>query len=91
MGQALELQHGVDLTVGPAIEEGFYYDCFMGESTLHPEELPVLENKMQEAVKAKYPFQRIVVTRSEALSMFQENKFKATAPMTHWETDCDVD
>lgn len=66
----------MDLTVGPPIEEGFYYDCFMGDKTLHPDELPVIENKMHEAVKAKYPFQRIVVSRQEALGMFQENKFK---------------
>ena len=31
LGQALELEYGVDLTIGPALEEGFYYDCFMGE------------------------------------------------------------
>eukprot|EP00210_Caulerpa_lentillifera_P003105 g2967.t1 len=76
LGLALELEHGVDLTVGPAIDEGFYYDCFMGEKTLHPDELPVLESKMNEAIKAKYPFQRIEVSKPEALSMFQENKFK---------------
>lgn len=76
LGQALELEHGVDLTVGPPIEEGFYYDCFMGDKTLHQEELPLLEAKMLEATKAKYPFQRVVVSRDEALSMFQENKFK---------------
>ena len=76
MGQALELQHSVDLTVGPPIEEGFDYDCFMGDKTLHPDDLTALEEKMQEAAKAKYPFQRIVVSRDEALTMFQENKFK---------------
>lgn len=31
LGQVLELNFGVDLTIGPALEEGFYYDCFMGE------------------------------------------------------------
>jgi len=76
LGQALELQYGVDLTVGPPIEEGFYYDCYMGDRTLHPEDLEVLEGKIDEAVKSKYPFQRIVVSRQEALGMFQENKFK---------------
>jgi len=29
LGQALELEFGVDLTIGPSLEEGFYYDCFM--------------------------------------------------------------
>ena len=76
LGLALELQHGVDLTIGPPIEEGFYYDCFMGDKTLHPDELSAIENRMKDAVNAKYPFQRIVVSRNEALGMFQENKFK---------------
>jgi hypothetical protein len=31
LGQVLELEFGVDLTIGPALEEGFYYDCFMGD------------------------------------------------------------
>ncbi len=31
LGQALELEFGVDLTIGPSLEEGFYYDCFMGD------------------------------------------------------------
>jgi threonyl-tRNA synthetase len=31
LGQVLELEYGVDLTIGPALEEGFYYDCFMGD------------------------------------------------------------
>jgi hypothetical protein len=31
LGEALELEYGVDLTIGPALEEGFYYDCYMGD------------------------------------------------------------
>jgi threonyl-tRNA synthetase len=31
LGQVLELEFGVDLTIGPSLEEGFYYDCFMGD------------------------------------------------------------
>jgi threonyl-tRNA synthetase len=31
LGQVLELEFGVDLTIGPALEEGFYYDCYMGD------------------------------------------------------------
>lgn len=34
LGQALELEYGADLTIGPALEEGFYYDCFIGDRTL---------------------------------------------------------
>ena len=31
LGEALEMEFGVDLTIGPSLEEGFYYDCFMGD------------------------------------------------------------
>jgi hypothetical protein len=31
LGQVLELEYGVDLTIGPSLEEGFYYDCYMGD------------------------------------------------------------
>lgn len=31
LGQALELEFGADLTIGPALEEGFYYDCHLGD------------------------------------------------------------
>jgi hypothetical protein len=32
LGEALEATYGVKLTIGPAIDEGFYYDCYMGEN-----------------------------------------------------------
>ncbi|KAK9814754.1 hypothetical protein WJX72_010977 [[Myrmecia] bisecta] len=77
LGEALELTFGVRLTIGPAIEEGFYYDCYMGENrTLSESEKPLVEKRMEQAVKEKQEFQRVVVTREEALGMFQENKFK---------------
>ena len=34
LGLALELQFGADLTIGPSLEEGYYYDCFLGDRTL---------------------------------------------------------
>lgn len=76
LGQALELEYGVDLTIGPSLEEGFYYDCYMGEHNLQNGDMPSIEKKMAAIVKEAQPFERVVVTREEALSMFQENKFK---------------
>lgn len=76
LGQALELEYGADLTIGPPIEEGFYYDCFMGDKTLHPEDSEVLTKRIDKIIKEKQEFQRAVVTREEALHMFQENPFK---------------
>ena len=76
LGEALELEFGADLTIGPAIEEGFYYDCFLGERTLTPEDANTLKGRMEKIIGEKQEFQRIVVSRAEALEMFEENKFK---------------
>eukprot|EP01026_Neomeris_dumetosa_P069076 TRINITY_DN6808_c0_g2_i1.p1 TRINITY_DN6808_c0_g2~~TRINITY_DN6808_c0_g2_i1.p1 ORF type:complete len:773 (+),score=103.25 TRINITY_DN6808_c0_g2_i1:143-2320(+) len=76
LGQALELEFGVDLTIGPALEEGFYYDCYMGNRTIGDTDRPQIQKRMEAISKESQPFQRIVVTRDEALAMFQENKFK---------------
>ncbi|GLC55278.1 hypothetical protein PLESTB_000967300 [Pleodorina starrii] len=76
LGQVLELEFGVDLTIGPALDEGFYYDCYMGDRTLGEADKGRIEKRYETAVKESQKFQRVVVSRDEALSMFQENKFK---------------
>ncbi len=48
LGEALEACFGVRLTIGPAIEEGFYYDCYMGDRTLTDAERPILEKKLEQ-------------------------------------------
>src|SRR5512143_434528 len=62
------------LAIGPAIEEGFYYD-FDLERTLTPEDLVRIEKKMAELAKAATPITRKNISRAEALSFFQ-NKGK---------------
>ena len=49
LGEALEACFGVRLTIGPAVEEGFYYDCYMGDRTLTDAEKPALEKKIEQA------------------------------------------
>ena len=49
LGEALEACFGVLLTIGPAIEEGFYYDCCMAGRSLTEAERPVLEGKIKQA------------------------------------------
>ena len=51
LGQALELEYGVDLTIGPALEEGFYYDCFMGEKTLLDSDKAKIEARIEASIK----------------------------------------
>src|SRR4051794_3494210 len=65
---ALELFPGVKISIGPAIENGFYYDFDFPEgTTLTEDDLGRLEEKMREHVKADEPFERSDVTVEEAL------------------------
>ncbi|KAK9915530.1 hypothetical protein WJX75_000385 [Coccomyxa subellipsoidea] len=76
LGEALESCFGAKLTIGPALEEGFYYDCYLGDRTLTEADRPVLEKRIEQIVKEKQEFDRVEVSREEALSMFSENPFK---------------
>ncbi len=69
---ALELFPGVKVSIGPAIENGFYYDFDFPEgTTLTEDDLARLEDKMREHIKADEPFERSDVTVEEALELFK--------------------
>lgn len=57
--------------IGPAIENGFYYD-FDLPRTLIPEDLPLLEEKMKAIIKANHPFERAEISAKEALDDFKK-------------------
>lgn len=57
--------------VGPAIENGFYYD-FELPRTLIPEDLPLLEEKMKELIKSDQKFEKAEVAVSEAMEKFRQ-------------------
>lgn len=59
--------------VGPAIENGFYYDIDV-DTKLTPEELVRIEEKMREVIKADQPFCREELTKPEALSLFEKRQ-----------------
>lgn len=72
MAQAVqELYPGTKVAIGPAIEEGFYYD-FDSDKTFGPEELQAIENRMREIIAKNYPFERKELSREEAISLFQQ-------------------
>ncbi len=58
-------------TIGPATEDGFYYD-FDREASFTPEDLEKIEQKMEELVKADLPFIRKDMSRQEAMAFFRE-------------------
>lgn len=63
------------LTIGPAIDDGFYYDIDLEQSIL-PEDFLAIEKKMKEIINKGEEFKRQVVSREEALKIFKGNEFK---------------
>jgi threonyl-tRNA synthetase len=73
MAEALEFFYpGIKLAIGPPIENGFYYDVDFGEHTFSEEDLKKVEKKMLELAKAKNPFIRKEVSKSDAVAYFTE-------------------
>jgi len=72
MAQAVqELYPGTQVTIGPAIENGFYYD-FARDEPFTPEDLEAIEQRMHEIVKRDLPIEREVWERDEAMRVFGE-------------------
>ncbi|BCX82702.1 threonyl-tRNA synthetase [Methylomarinovum caldicuralii] len=73
-----ELYPEAQVTIGPVIEDGFYYD-FAYERPFTPEDLDKIEKKMQELAKAALPVERREVPREEAIEFFrrQGEEYKA--------------
>ncbi|MDB9809357.1 threonine--tRNA ligase [Flavobacteriales bacterium] len=73
MAEALEaLYPGVKLGIGPAIDNGFYYDIDLGDRVLSSDELPKIEQKMKELASQKMSFDRKEVSKEEAIVYFTE-------------------
>ncbi|BDA84915.1 threonine--tRNA ligase [Aureimonas sp. SA4125] len=64
-----EIWPGTQVTIGPVIENGFYYD-FAKETPFTPEDLPVIEKKMAEIIRRNAPFKKEVWTRHKAKEVF---------------------
>src|SRR5215472_14923990 len=73
-----ELYPGTQVTIGPAIADGFYYDFALNEP-FTPDDFPPIEAKMREIVARGEKFVRQVVHRDEAIRFFQDRgeKYKA--------------
>lgn len=76
LGCALESAYGAQLTIGPPLQSGFYYDSYIGNNTYNEEDLKKIDDKANEVCKKKHPFQRLVLSKEEALEMFSNNPFK---------------
>jgi len=76
MAQAvLRLYPDTKLAIGPAIENGFYYD-FDVEKPFGPEDLAAIEKEMKRIVRARYPIEAFDLPREEALALMANNPYK---------------
>jgi threonyl-tRNA synthetase len=75
MAQAiLRIYKDAKLTIGPAIEDGFYYDIDM--EPVSEDDFPKIEAEIQKIIKAKLPVQRKEVSKSEALEFYKDEPYK---------------
>lgn len=58
------------VTIGPTIEDGFYYDFAYQEKSFTPEDLESIEKRMAEIVSEDLPIERVIMTRDEAVQAF---------------------
>lgn len=73
LAQALqELYPGVKLTIGPAIENGFYYDVDFGENKISDNDFKKIEDKMLEIAREKHDFKMRSSTKAEALDFYKK-------------------
>jgi threonyl-tRNA synthetase len=78
MAQAVtQLFPGAKFSIGPAIEDGFYYDFELPDgATFHESDLEQIEARMREIMKADQPFERFEMTPAEALQLFADQPYK---------------
>ena len=73
MAEAIEaLYPGVKLAIGPPIENGFYYDIDFGDHHFSSDHFPKVEQKMTELARQKNSFERIEITKADAISFFKK-------------------
>lgn len=79
VAQALEdLYPGIKLTIGPAIENGFYYDVDFGNQTISEKDFPEIEKRAMEIARGKHDYKMRAVSKADALSLYesQGNEYK---------------
>ena len=76
LAKAIKLIWGdVKFAIGPAIDNGFYYDIDM-EHNITPEDFDAIDNKMREIINSNEDFVRKEVSKQEALELFKEQPYK---------------
>ncbi len=77
LAQAIEeLYPGAKLTIGPAIDNGFYYDVDFGEHVVSDKDFKTIESKMLEIARGKHTFNMRAISKAEALEAYKNNEYK---------------
>ncbi len=76
LGGALESGYGVHLCYGPPTSEGFYYDAYSGSDKFAESDYSSIEKFAEKMIKDKHKFERLVLSKQEALELFAYNPFK---------------
>ncbi|SCM22195.1 threonine--tRNA ligase, putative [Plasmodium chabaudi chabaudi] len=76
LGSSLEKIYGGYLTIGPALNEGFYYDIYLGNNSIVSDDYTKIENEYNKLVKENVEFEKMVCTKEEVLELFKYNPFK---------------
>ena len=75
MAQAIQsLYKDAKLTIGPVVEDGFYYDIDM--EPVSEADFPKIEAEIEKIVKEKLPFERQLVSKAEAMEFYRDEKYK---------------
>ena len=91
MAEAIEaLYPGVKLAIGPPIENGFYYDIDFGNHNFSSDHFPKVEKKMTELARQKNIFERIEISKAEAISYFQEKEDEYKLELLEGLTDGEI-
>ena len=72
----LHFYPNAQLTIGPAIEKGFYYDVDFGDKSIGEGDFAKIEKQMLEFARAKSEFKLRPVTKAEALEVYKDNPYK---------------
>ncbi len=71
----VSLYPSAKLTIGPAVDNGFYYDIDL-DKNITPDDFSAIEKKMKEIINKGEDFKKVVVSREEALKLFKGNEYK---------------
>lgn len=91
MAEAIEATFaGAKFWVGPAVENGFYYDIDLGENKITEEDLVSLEKKMVELAKQNNPFIRKEISKKDAVNYFYDKDDEYKLDLLHSLTDGNI-